>query len=115
MAVSIHGGSTSTCERAEWSPLDDPMPAHVEVLAVSSRVPVGWTGGGDGSLSGCPLWFRVRDIRDVDLRARDVDETDTGVGSLEGSLGSMGRIYMQPESLRPGEIGYVLVQRRCER
>jgi hypothetical protein len=57
----------------------------------------------------------VRDIRDVDLRARDVDETDTGVGSLEGSLGSMGRIYMQPESLRPGEIGYVLVQRRCER
>ena len=114
VAVSIHGGRTSTCERAEWSPMDEPMPAHVEVLAVSSRVPVGWIGGGDGA-EGCPLWFRVRDIRDADLRARDVDETDTGVGFLARSLGSMGRVIMQPESLRPGEIGYVLVQRRCER
>ena len=76
-------------------------------------------GGDEGGGAGgrfCPLWFRVRDAREASSSAgKDGAEGATTAASLERSLGSMGRIVMQPASLLPGEIGYVLVRRECER
>ena len=74
-------------------------------------------GGGTAVPGFCPLWFRVRDAREASQLAAGRDGSDgvTTAASLERSLGSMGRIVMQPASLLPGEIGYVLVRRECER
>ena len=115
-------GGDVACELAEWSPVAEPLPRHVEVLAVTERAPLGWRiggdeGGGRGLGGGfCPLWFRVRDAREAAAAAgRDGAEGATTAAALERSLGSMGRIVMQPSSLLPGEIGYVLVRRECER
>lgn len=115
-------GGDVACELAEWSPVAEPLPRHVEVLAVTERAPLGWRiggdeGGGRGLGGGfCPLWFRVRDAREASAAAgRDGTEGATTAAALERSLGSMGRIVMQPSSLLPGEIGYVLVRRECER
>ena len=113
-------GGDVACELAEWSPVAEPLPRHVEVLAVTERAPLGWrTGGDEGGGAGgrfCPLWFRVRDAREASSSAgKDGAEGATTAASLERSLGSMGRIVMQPASLLPGEIGYVLVRRECER
>ena len=135
--ASSLGALDAACELAEWSPVAEPLPRHVEVLAVTERAPLGWTsmGGADegrglggtgnegGGLGGtavpgfCPLWFRVRDAREASQLAAGRDGSDgvTTAASLERSLGSMGRIVMQPASLLPGEIGYVLVRRECER
>lgn len=135
--VASLGALDAACEIAEWSPVAEPLPRHVEVLAVTERAPLGWTsmGGADeggglggtgnegGGLGGtavpgfCPLWFRVRDAREASQLAAGRDGSDgvTTAASLERSLGSMGRIVMQPASLLPGEIGYVLVRRECER
>ena len=113
-------GGDVACELAEWSPVAEPLPRHVEVLAVTERAPLGWRiegdeGGGTGGRF-CPLWFRVRDAREASSSAgKDGAEGATTAASLERSLGSMGRIVMQPASLLPGEIGYVLVRRECER
>ena len=58
----------------------------------------------------------MRDAREASSSAgKDGAEGATTAASLERSLGSMGRIVMQPASLLPGEIGYVLVRRECER
>ena len=84
-------GGDVACELAEWSPVAEPLPRHVEVLAVTERrrgmEDRGGRGGGPRPV--LSLWFRVRGggrrrRRGRTARRRDDDGVAGAIARVDG-------------------------------